>query len=166
MDFSFDFTLPKTKSNYKGEIPPIYTPIDSNIREKLAALIDNPVFPGRELVSKTGLLYTITNNMMIGKRWNKKEFSVDEKGILKYASHDKFKGNKDLFMCTVHETDGSSFKLPIPADSYPFVIQSLQPEDPWEFELCAETNDSREEWIEYLWKCIIDRKKHHFIENS
>jgi hypothetical protein len=166
-DLALEFTTPKTKGNYKGACPPVYSldGLDPKVVTKILKNAQLPDHADSAPIEKIGELYTITNNMVLGKRWNKKEFELKDGNIL-YNSHNKTKGFHHLFMCSVVESDGTNFTVPAPANLFPFVIQSLDPNNAWEMQLCADTADDREQWMNVVWKSICSCKALHADGNN
>ena len=154
-DLAEDFTQPKTKGNYKGSMPPIYI-LDGINTQTLETMMTNSHFPGLSPIvkpEKLGTLFTITNNMMLGKRWMKKDFELKD-GCINYSSHSKTKGTHVLQLCAVSESDGIGFTVAIPPNVFAFVIKSTDPNNMWEMQLCADTSEERAEWIDAIRQSI------------
>jgi hypothetical protein len=141
-------------------MPPIYI-MDGVSPEDLENMMLNSNFPGLDSpplsIEKSGSLYTITNNMMLGKRWMKKDFELKD-GSIHYSSHSKTKGSHILHLCSVSESDGDGFTVTIPSNVYPFVIKSLDPDNLWEMQLCADTNEERAAWVDSIHQSISSTK--------
>lgn len=162
MEMSTDFTLPKTRGNYKGGNPPFFTDIDEAKKAQIDRYIETASFQSMKVVDesnetrsleKTGTLWTITKNMMMGKRWMQKPFEVKD-GVIRYISHgDVAKKNYELYNCVVEASDGHDFSIPVPAGTFPFIINgSTASIDQWKMELCASSSEDRDSWILLLKK--------------
>lgn len=140
-------------------MPPIYI-VDGMSSEDLESMMLKTSFPGLDSPSSTeknGSLYTITNNMMLGKRWMKKDFELKD-GSIHYSSHSKTKGSHILQFCSVAESDGDGFTISVPSNVYPFVIKSLDPNNMWEMQLCADTSEDRAAWIDAIQQSLSTMK--------
>ena len=159
-----DFTMPKTKNCYKGDHPPTYVGIDKSTKHAVEEYLTATKFDGFSAVegdkkamesSFAGELWTITNNMVRGRSWKKKDFEVKD-GIIRYLSHNKLKKNFDLFQCSVRVCTGDDFEIQIPTDSFAFEINSSpNMEAPWKMELCAETSEDRDKWVKVIKQASI-----------
>ena len=158
-EFSLDFSMPKTKNCYKGDHPPTYVGINKSKKHAIEDFLTTTTFHefdnlrnGKQEMelSLSGELWTITNNMVKGRTWKKKDFEIKD-GVIRYLSHNKMKKNYDLYHCSVHECTGGDFEIKIPEGSFAFeIISSPELEEPWKMELCANSGSEREKWVDVI----------------
>ena len=158
-ELSLDFSMPKTKNCYKGEHPPTYVGINRQTKHAIEEFLTVTKFAGfdtqtsspqLEGLTLSGELWTITNNMMKGRSWKKKDFEVKD-GVIRYLSHNKLKKNYDLYHCAVRTCNGSDFEINIPDGAFAFeIISSPEIEEAWKMELCADSRENRDQWVNVI----------------